>query len=194
MTARRPRWLASCRSSASDWARRRLGGVGVRERLGGEARVDHEQPQVVVAELVEAELREHEDAEDLVLEDHRREEHRLVEVVLGARDRVRPRVLRGVRQVLGDPVLGDPAGDALAELDLELLGRLVDVLADLALHRDRDQVVAVEAVDADVVVVDELAQLGRDRQPDLPVARQPARRAPSCWIDWSWAAQVAICS
>ena len=94
-------------------ARRR---VGRREGLGGEARVDDEEPQVVVAELVEPELREHEDAEDLVLERHRREQHRLVEVVLGACDRVRPRVLRRVGQVLGEPMLGDPAGDALAEL------------------------------------------------------------------------------
>ena len=73
-----------------------LGRVGVGHRLGREAGVDHEQPQVVVGELVEAELREDEDAEDLVLEEHRREQHRLVEVVLGARDGVGPRVLRGV--------------------------------------------------------------------------------------------------
>ena len=69
-----------------------FGRVGVGHRLGGEAGVDHEQPQVVVGELVEAELGEHEDAEDLVVEDHRREEHRFVEVVLGPRDRVGPRV------------------------------------------------------------------------------------------------------
>ena len=54
-----------------------------------------------------------------------------------------------------------------ADVDPELVGRLVDVLADLALHRDRDEVLADEAVDADVVVVDELAQLGGDRQADL---------------------------
>ena len=90
--------------------------------------------------------------------------------------------LAGVRQVLGDAMLGDPAGDALAELDLELLGRLVDVLADLALHRDRDQVLADEPVDPDVVVVDELAQLGRDREADLAVARQP-RQADAELLD-----------
>ena len=86
-----------------------LGGVGVGHRLGGEAGVDHEQPQVVVAELVEAQLGEDEDAEDLVVEEHRREEHRLVEVVLGARDRVRPRVGGGVAEVLGDPVARRPS-------------------------------------------------------------------------------------
>ncbi len=59
--------------------------VGGGEGLCGEARIDDEEPQVVVAELVEPELREHEHAEDLVLERHRSEEHRLVEVFLGAR-------------------------------------------------------------------------------------------------------------
>ena len=78
----------------------------------------------------------------------------------------------GVRQVLGDPVLGDPAGDALADRDAQLVRRLVDVLADLALHRDRDEVLALDAIDADVVVVDELAQLGGDGQADLAHARE----------------------
>ena len=62
--------------------------------------------------------------------------------------------------------------------DPELVGRLVDVLADLALHRDRDEVLADEPVDAGVVVVDELAQLGRDRLADLGDARQPAEPRP----------------
>ena len=70
---------------------------------------------------------------------------------------------------------GDPTGDALAERDAQLVGRLVDVLADLALHRDRDEVVADEPVDAGVVVVDQLAQLGRDRLADLGDARQPVQ-------------------
>ena len=135
-------------------------------------------PQVVVGELVEPELREHKDAEHLVVEHHRREEHRLVEVVLGPGDGVGARVGRGVAEVLGDPVLGDPAGDALAHRDAQLVGRLVDVLADLALHRDRDQVVADQPVDTGVVIVDELAQLGRDRLADLGHARQPAEPRP----------------
>ena len=122
-----------------------LGRVGVGHRLGGEAGVDDEQAQVVVGELVEPELREDEDAEDLVVEHHRRQEHRFVEVVLGPGDGVGPRIGRGVAEDLGDPVLRDPAGDALAQRDAQLVGRLVDVLADLALHRDRDEVVADRA-------------------------------------------------
>ena len=55
---------------------------------------------------------------------------------------------------------------------------LVDVLADLALHGDRDDVVALDPVDPDVVVVDELAQLGRDGLPDLVHAGQPVQACP----------------
>ncbi len=131
---------------------------------------------------MQSELREHEHAEDLVLERHRGEEHGLVEVFLGARDRVGPRVDRRVRQVLGDTMLSDPAGDALAELDHQLLGGLVDVLADLTLHGDRDQVLALEPVDPDVVVVDQLPKLGRDREADLADARQP-RQADAELLD-----------
>ena len=152
-----------------------LGRVGVGHRLGREAGVDDEQPQVVVGELVEPELRQDQDAQDLVVEHHRREEHRFVEVFLRPGDGVSPRIGRGVAEDLGDPVGGDPAGDALAERDAQLVGRLVDVFADLALHRDRDELVADEAVDAGVVVVDQLAQLGRDRLADLGDARQPVQ-------------------
>ena len=174
---RSSRWPRSCaRAPAS--AREPLGRVGVGHRLGREAGVDHEQPQVVVGELVEAELGQDEHAEDLVVEHHRRQEHRFVEVLLGPGDRVGPRIGGGVAEVLRDPVGGDPAGDALAERDAQLVGRLVDVFADLALHRDRDELVADEAVDAGVVVVDQLAQLGRDRLADLGDARQLVQPCP----------------
>ena len=85
--------------------------------------------------------------------------------------------LRGVRQVLGDAVGRDPAGDPDTDADPQLLGRLVDVLADLALEGDRHEVVAVDPIDPDVVVVDELAQLGGDRHPDLALAGQPVEPA-----------------
>ena len=100
-------------------------------------------------------------------------------------------------------VLGDPAGDALADRDLELVRRLVDVLADLALHRDRDELVAGQPVDADVVVVDELAELGGDGHADLVDARtggSAASRAAGSTASWaahvamrskSWAARIA---
>ena len=71
-------------------------------------------------------------------------------------------------------MLRDPAGDALAELELQRFERLVLVFPDTALHRDGIEVVAVEPVDANVVVVDELAELGRDRLADLLDARQAA--------------------
>ena len=81
-------------------------------------------------------------------------------------------------QVLGDGVLRDPAGDALADRDPELVGGLVDVFADLALHRDRDELVRGDPVDPDVVVVDELAQLGGDGDPDLVDAGQAVEARP----------------
>ena len=84
--------------------------------------------------------------------------------------------LGGVAEVLRrcacsatQPVMPSPTDDP------ELVRRLVDVLADLALHRDRDEVVADQPVDADVVVVDELAELGGDRHADLVDAGQPVQ-------------------
>ena len=75
------------------------------------------------------------------------------------------------------PLRRDPAGDPDPDLDPELLGRLVDVLADLALEGDRHEIVAVDPVDPDVVVVDEVVELGRDGQPDLGRAGQPVQAA-----------------
>ena len=88
-------------------------------------------------------------------------------------NRVRSGVDRGVSEVLGDPMLGDPPGDALAHRHPQLVGRLVDVLADLTDHRDREELVAGDPVDADVVIVDQLPELGRDREPDLIDLAQP---------------------
>ena len=68
----------------------------------------------------------------------------------------------------------DPAGDPFAQPHLELLGCLVDVFADLALHGDRDQVLAVQPVDPGIVEVEQLAELGRDGEADLLDAREPA--------------------
>ena len=60
-------------------------------------------------------------------------------------------------------VLRDPARDALADPDPELLPELPHVLAHVASPGDRDDVGTLHPVDTHVVVVDELAQLGADR-------------------------------
>ena len=155
-----------------------FGAIRVGDRLGREARVDHEQAQVVVGEAVQTEHREHDHAQHLVVEDHRCEEHRFGKVVLPSRDRMRPRIGCRIPEVLGQAMLCDPAGDALAHGHPQLVRRLVDVLADLADHRDRQQVAADDPVDPHVVIVDELPQLGGDREPDLLDVGQPVEPRP----------------
>ena len=100
------------------------------------------------------------------------------------------------RQVLGDAVLGDPAGDALADLRPRSWSGVSSTYSPtwpcIATGMRSSP---CEPVDPDVVVVDELAELGRDRDGrSRATLDRRFRRAPSCWIDWSWAAQVAICS
>ena len=103
---------------------------------------DREHPQVVRAEPVEPELRERDDPDGHAVIAHRHDEHRLVDVV-GPGDRRAARI--AVRIVDQDrlAVLGDPAGEAFAELAGE--ERQVDLLvgADPALERDRDDVRAL---------------------------------------------------
>ena len=105
-----------------------------------------------------------------------------IEVLLGARDGLGARVGVGVGQVLGQAVLGHPAGDALAHFQAQLLLRLIGVLADLAMPGDRCQLDALDGVDADVVVVDQLVQLAADGQADLTDLGQP-REARSQLLD-----------
>ncbi len=113
------------------------------------------------------------DAEHLLLEDQGRQQHRLVEVVVGPRDGDCSGVVGGVGQVLRDAVGRHPAGDPLAEADPELVRGLVVELADQAAHRDRHEpAIRSQAVDADVVVLDELVELVGDRGPDLALARE----------------------
>ena len=80
----------------------------------------------------------------------------------------------GTRNRATQPVMPSPTSTA------QVLGGLVGVDGAVALHRDRHEVLAADAVDAGVVVVDQLAQLGRDRVADLAdvgQARTAARRA-----------------
>ncbi len=152
-----------------------LGGIGIRHRLGCHRRVDLEVPQVVPRELVETQLGQHDHADDPVIEAHRSEDHRLVEVRFRSRDGGGALIVGCVRQVLGDAVLGDPARDALAHLDPQLLTELADVLAHIAAPGHGDALVALDPVDAHVVVVDELSQLGTDGVADLGHRGQPAQ-------------------
>ena len=94
------RWPSSWRSRRSDWARSCSVGVGVDHGLRGHRGVDLEVAQVVAAELVEPQLGQHDDADDPVVVAHRRQQHRLVEVLLGPRDRGRARVGERIGQVL----------------------------------------------------------------------------------------------
>ena len=123
-----------------------------------------------------------------VVVEHRRQEHRLIEVGLRARDGRGACVVRGIRQVLGDAVLGDPAGDALAHghRSCSLASSVYSPISPR--HATGYDVLAADAVDAHVVVVDELAQLEADGLADLAIPWSVGRAGvPSCWMDCSWA-------
>jgi len=93
----------------------------------------------------------------------RNDEHRFVDV-LGAGDRRAARVGVGVVDEEGLPVLGDPSGQALAELHAEQGEVDLLVLPDGALEGDRDDVVGgLEDVDAGIVIVEDPAHLLDDR-------------------------------
>ena len=68
---------------------------------------------------------------------------------------------------------GHPAGDALADLEAELVLDLVGVFTDVAAPGHRQAVVTDDAIDAHVVVVDELLELDRDGHADLAHAAHP---------------------
>ena len=156
-----------------------LGRLGVGHRLGGEARVDDEQPQVVVAGTGGAPASRG--------RGRRGPRPRRSSAPGASTRRGRPRSPGSCwragrwRRPAGSGRCGAAATQPVMpspSVDLELVRRLVHVLADLALHRDRDEVVADEPVDADVVVVDELAQLGRDGHADVAHAGQVVQPRP----------------
>ncbi len=65
-----------------------------------------------------------------------------------------------------------PASDALADGQAKLIVVLVGVLADLTAPGDGHHLVVAYPVDANVVVIDQLAQLGRDGLADLGHRRE----------------------
>ena len=87
-------------------------------------------------------------------------------------------IASGVPQVLRDTVAGDPAGDFLTNFQSELFAVLGLVLADFAAPRNRDAVVALEAVDADVVTGNQLVELCADRLADLEDPTQARQSRP----------------
>ena len=144
----------------------RLVEARVLERDGRVAGEHLEQAQVVLVELVEAELRDDDGADHAgaVLERHG--DDRLVD--LGrALDLDRELALRRVREEQRLAGLDDAAGEALADAGPEDLGCGSVRRGQLALEGDRSELLAVADEDAAVVVVDQLAQLVRDRHADL---------------------------
>ena len=149
-------------------------------RLDGRGRVvgeDRQQPQVVGIEAVETELRERDDADGDAVVAHRDDEHRFVDVV-GAGDRRPARVAVGVVDQQRLAVLGDPAGEALAEPAAQELEVDVLVGADPALEGDRHDVVGrLDEVDPGVVVIDDPARLLDDGPTDRLDRRGPVEPA-----------------
>ena len=135
---------------------------------------DRQEPQVVRREPVEPELGQGDDPDRRAVVAHRHDQHRLVDVV-GPGDRRAARVAVGVVDEDRLAVLGDPAGEALAELAGEQLHVDLLVGADPALEGDRDDVVGrLDDVDPGVVVVDDPARLLDDRRADLLDRRRAA--------------------
>ena len=97
---------------------------------------------------------------------HRHDEHRFVDVV-GAGDRLAPRIGVGVVDEQRLAVLRDPAREALAEPAAQQVQVDLLVRPDAALERDRDDLVGrLEQVHPRVVVIDDPAGLLDDRPAD----------------------------
>ena len=138
----------------------------VLERDGGVAGEHLKQAQVVLVELAQAELGDDDRARDPGAVVERDGDDRLLDV-RGAGDLdgelARGRVVEQQRISRLDDVAREPLADARPED----LGRGTVGRGQLALERDRQQLLALADEDAAVVVVDQLAQLVRDRHPDL---------------------------
>ena len=148
----------------------------VRRLEGGRGLVgeDREELEVVAVELAEPELGQRDDPDHPLVVAHRHHEHRFVHVV-GARDRLAARVGVGVVHQQRDAMLGDPAGEALAEPAAEQVEVHVLVGADPALEGDRHDLVGpLHHVDPGVVVVDDAAGLLDHGPADLLDRGRPA--------------------
>jgi hypothetical protein len=139
-----------------------LEALGVHERLGRVSGEDREDPLIFLPESVAAPFRYLDDAPDAVLVGHRDDEHRHGFQRRPDRDRsgVGDRVTHDDRGV----VLGDPASQALADRDAQLVGQGVGHSLERTDERDglADPGFVVRPVHPDRVVVDELARLGDD--------------------------------
>ena len=124
---------------------------------------DLEHPLVILVELIGPQVREHDDAGHLVSDLEGYGQERFVDLV-GALDLHAPIVVEGVGRVVRLPGDRGVAGDALADLRDQLLGRLGLVLGELSAKGDRPQREAVleQEVDPAVVIVDQRLELGRD--------------------------------
>ncbi len=124
---------------------------------------DRQQTEVVGVEAVEAELGQGDDPDGHAVVAHRHHEHRFVDVVRPG-DRLAARI--GVRVVDQQwlAVLGDPAGEPLADAAAKQVHVDMLVGAHPALEGDRHHFVGqFHEVHAGVVVVDDLAGLLDDR-------------------------------
>ena len=136
-----------------------------------------EQPQIVFVELAQAELRDDDRASraGAVLERHG--DDRLLDL-RGALDLDRELARRRVVEQQRIAGLDDPAGQPFADPRPEDLRRRPVMAGQLALERDRRQLLALADEDAAVVVVDQLPQLVCDRHPDLADVVRPVELAP----------------
>ena len=144
----------------------RLVETGVLDRNGGVARQHLEQPQVVGVELVQAELRDDDHADHAGAVLHRHGDDRLLDL-RGPFNLERELAGRGVVEEQRLARLDHVPGEALADPGPEDVGRRRARAGQLPLERNRLQLVAVADEDAAVVVIDQPAELVRDRHADL---------------------------
>ena len=166
MTSSRRRWPARRSSSSCLLALDPGPVVGVDQGLGGVAGEDREGRLVVGPEAIPAKPGNDDHALDPAGVGDRDEQHRLRSV--DRPDHHPARIAVRLRHEQGLVVLGDPAGQALADPAAKHLGPNVGDAHERALEGDRlaHPALVVDPVDPDVVEVDQVARLGHDRLAD----------------------------